>query len=78
MIAAAATALADYVNEKELSVGNLYPPVAESRNAAMHIAAAVIECAIAEGLAQKDFTQGKKLLDYVKESVYIPEYKNCE
>ncbi len=51
MVIDAAYALADYVAEKHLAAGRIYPPIAELQEASTKVAAAVVARAIADGVS---------------------------
>jgi len=52
MVMAASQGLSDYTAERHLSAGLVYPPVAELREVAVHVAARVIAQAFQDGVAR--------------------------
>jgi malate dehydrogenase (oxaloacetate-decarboxylating)(NADP+) len=74
MFMAAARTLAAQVGDADLAQGSLYPPLARVREVSAFIAAAVIEEALAAGLAGIDAPQD--ILAYVHSQMYSPEYSS--
>jgi malate dehydrogenase (oxaloacetate-decarboxylating) len=74
MVMAAAYALADYVKEKHLSSGLVYPPVRELRAVAERVAAAVVEQAFDEGLARTKKTTREGAKAYVAKKLWSAKY----
>jgi malate dehydrogenase (oxaloacetate-decarboxylating)(NADP+) len=72
MFMAAARTLAAQVSESDLGQGSLYPPLARVREVSAFIAAAVIEEALAAGLAGID--RPADMLAYVHSQMYSPDY----
>jgi malate dehydrogenase (oxaloacetate-decarboxylating)(NADP+) len=72
MFMAAARTLAAQVSDADLAQGSLYPPLARVREVSAFIAAAVIEEALAAGLAGID--PPADMLAYVHSEMYSPEY----
>lgn len=73
MIITAAVTLAEYVTEKEIARGQIYPALQQIRDISAKIAVNVIETAYSEGLATLD-PKPSDLLGYVKDNMYQPEY----
>jgi malate dehydrogenase (oxaloacetate-decarboxylating)(NADP+) len=72
MFMAAAKTLAQQVEPADLEQGSLYPALSRVRDVSARIAAAVVEVAVAEGLAQ-----GAPVADalaLVKSRMYEPRY----
>ena len=74
MVLEAAYALADYIEEKHLPEGRIYPPVEELTEVSIQVAARVIAQAMAEGVATTPGLDEKNLEDYVREQYWKPEY----
>jgi len=72
MFMAAARTLAAQVSDADLAQGSLYPPLARVREVSAFIAAAVIEEALAAGLA--GIERPDDMLAYVHSQMYTPEY----
>lgn len=72
MFMAAARTLAAQVSDADLAQGSLYPPLARVRDVSAFIAAAVIEEALAAGLA--GIEAPADMLAYVRAQMYSPEY----
>ncbi|MDA9918394.1 NAD-dependent malic enzyme [Erythrobacter sp.] len=72
MFLTAAEALANQVDEEDLSRGTLYPPLSEIRDISLHIAVAVAEKAFEAGLAQAD--KPEDLVSHVRAMMYEPTY----
>jgi len=72
MFMAAATTLAQQVESSDLEQGSLYPALSRVREVSARIAAAVVDVAFAEGLAQAQPTSGTLAL--VKSRMYEPRY----
>lgn len=75
MVIEASYALADYIIEKHLADGRIYPPVTELREVSVQVAARVVAQAMKEGVAT---TQGLDDLDdieaYVRERFWEAKY----
>lgn len=74
MFAVAAKALADLVDESDLVVGRIFPPLSEIRMISLKIAVAVARVAYTQGLATHP--EPADLEAYIQESMYQPIYKN--
>jgi malate dehydrogenase (oxaloacetate-decarboxylating)(NADP+) len=72
MFMAAARTLAACVGEDDLAQGSLYPPLGRVRDVSAQIAAAVVEVALRDGLAEID--RPADLLEYVRSQMYEPTY----
>jgi malate dehydrogenase (oxaloacetate-decarboxylating)(NADP+) len=72
MFLAAAKALAQQVNEEDLALGRIYPPLTKIRDVSAYIAAAVAKIAYDEGLASEPCPYN--LLACIKERMYQPNY----
>jgi len=72
MFMAAARTLAAQVGDGDLAQGSLYPPLARVRDVSAFIAAAVIEEALAAGLASIE--PPADMLAYVHSQMYSPDY----
>ena len=72
MFLAAAKALAAQVDEDDIAVGRVYPPLTKIRAVSARIAAAVAELAYESGLAVEP--RPYNTLAYVKEHMYEPNY----
>mmetsp|Transcript_10667 Transcript_10667/g.19925 ORF Transcript_10667/g.19925 Transcript_10667/m.19925 type:complete len:670 (-) Transcript_10667:685-2694(-) len=75
MLYVAAEALANFVSEKELQEGKVFPPLSKIRDVSRSVAVAVIEQAIKEGQASK--LNGDKIHDleaFVHKKMYDPVY----
>ncbi len=74
MVIAAAHALADYTQRED---GRVYPSVGEMRDTSVHVAAAVMERAMADGVAREPDITGldrEALVAYVRQRCWIPHY----
>lgn len=75
MLVAAAEALANYVPADRLALKGVYPRVDMLRRASKHVAVAVFERAIADGVAgYNPEADGKTIEDYVKAEMWEPKY----
>jgi malate dehydrogenase (oxaloacetate-decarboxylating) len=74
MVTASATALADYVADKHLASGLIYPPVVELREVAAHVAARVITQAFADGVARAPRDKMGDTLAYVRSKMWQAKY----
>ena len=74
MVAAASYALADYVKQKHLAQGLIYPPVDELRDVSVRVATRVIEQAFAEGVARTTRTTAATVGEYVRSKAWRPQY----
>jgi malate dehydrogenase (oxaloacetate-decarboxylating)(NADP+) len=74
MFLAAAKSLAAQVDEDDLEIGRVYPPLTKIRAVSARIAAAVAEIAFENGLATEP--RPYNVLAYVKEHMYEPNYLN--
>ena len=72
MFLAAARALADQVQEKDLDEGAVYPPLPQIRSVSLAIAIAVAEEAYREGVAQ--LSRPSSLRDHIAGLMYDPSY----
>lgn len=75
MVLAGAYALADYTTDRHPD--RLYPPVAELRAVSVEVAAAVIEAAVAGGVAEEPAVAGlsrEERLAYVRHRFWEPRY----
>lgn len=74
MVLAAADALAAYTQRAD---DRVFPSVAEMGDVAVHVAAAVIQQAVEDGVASEQRVAGmshEELLAYVREMKWVPEY----
>jgi len=74
MVLAASYALADYVREKHLAAGLVYPPVEEMRETAVRVATRVIEQAFDDGVARTKKTTREKAGEHVRAKFWRPRY----
>jgi malate dehydrogenase (oxaloacetate-decarboxylating) len=74
MVLAAAYALADYVAERHLSSGHVYPPVEEMREVSRHVATRVIEQAFQDGVARTTKFTASGAAAHVRAKVWTPRY----
>jgi malate dehydrogenase (oxaloacetate-decarboxylating)(NADP+) len=74
MFARAARALAEQTSEADLDMGRMYPPLTEIRAVSVHIAAAVAEVAIRDGLAGA--ARPDDVLALCRSEMWTPEYKS--
>jgi malate dehydrogenase (oxaloacetate-decarboxylating) len=74
MVLAASYALADYVREKHLAAGLVYPPVEEMREVSVRVAARVIEQAFDEGVAKTKKTTRDRAEEHVRAKFWRPKY----
>ncbi len=73
MFAAAAKALAARVEESDLALGRIYPPLTKIKEVSAYIAAAVCEVAYSKGLTAK--ARPDDVLSDVRARMYVPEYR---
>jgi malate dehydrogenase (oxaloacetate-decarboxylating) len=78
MVLAASYALADYVREKHLSSGLIFPPVDEMRLVSARVATRVMEQAFDDGVARTKKTTREGSAGYVKSHFWRPEYLPIE
>jgi malate dehydrogenase (oxaloacetate-decarboxylating) len=78
MVLAASYALADYVREKHLSSGLIFPPVDEMRQVSARVAVRVMEQAFDDGVARTKKTTREGIAGYVKSHFWRPEYLPIE
>lgn len=71
MISVAAQALADCLTDEEIDEGALFPPVRRLREVARHVAVAVIEQAVTDGVAEKVVDDADAV---VAANMWEPEY----
>jgi malate dehydrogenase (oxaloacetate-decarboxylating) len=74
MVLAASYALAEYVRDKHLAQGLVYPPVDELREVSVHVATRVIEQAFDDGVARTKKTAREGAADYVRAKFWRPKY----
>ncbi len=78
MVLAAAYALADYVREKHLANGLIYPPVDEMRQVSARVATRVMEQAFDDGVARTKKTTREAAASYVESHFWRPKYLPIE
>jgi malate dehydrogenase (oxaloacetate-decarboxylating) len=74
MVLAAAYALADYVAERHLPSGHVYPPVEEMRDVSRHVATRVIEQAFRDGVARTTKFTASGAAAHVRAKMWTPRY----
>jgi malate dehydrogenase (oxaloacetate-decarboxylating) len=74
MVLAAAYALADYVRERHLGAGQIYPPVGEMREVSLRVATRVIEQAFADGVARTKKFPRDGAEAHVRAKMWEPKY----
>jgi len=74
MVAAASYALAEYVKQKHLAHGLVYPPVEEMREVSERVATRVIEQAFADGVARTTKMTAASAAAHVKANAWRPRY----
>jgi malate dehydrogenase (oxaloacetate-decarboxylating) len=74
MVLAAAYALAEYVAERHLSSGHVYPPVEEMREVSRHVATRVIERAFQDGVARTTKFTASGAAAHVRAKMWTPRY----
>ncbi|HEY6460144.1 MAG TPA: NAD-dependent malic enzyme [Polyangiaceae bacterium] len=74
MVAAASYALAEYVREKHLANGLVYPPVEEMRAVSEHVATRVVEQAFDDGVARTKKTTRAAAGAHVRAKAWQPRY----
>ena len=74
MVAAASYALADYVKQKHLAHGLVYPPVEEMREVSERVATRVIEQAFDEGVARTTRMTPASVAAQVRAKAWLPRY----
>jgi malate dehydrogenase (oxaloacetate-decarboxylating) len=78
MVLASAYALADYVKERHLASGAIYPPVDEMREVSVRVAARVIEQAFDDGVARTTKTTRDGAAEHVRAKAWSPRYLPLE
>ena len=75
MIYLSAEALAKFTPEEEIKAGKLFPPRDKIREGSKHIAVAIVQEALAKGLA-RDVTpeDAKDISTFVENNMYYPDY----
>jgi malate dehydrogenase (oxaloacetate-decarboxylating) len=74
MVQAAAYALAEYVAEKHLAHGQIYPPVQEMRDVSRHVATRVAERAFDDGVARTKKFDRAGAAEHVRARMWEPRY----
>jgi len=74
MVMTSAYALADYVAEKHLASGLIYPPVDEMSQVSVKVAARVLQQAIDDGVARTKKTTRDAAEAYVRAKFWEPKY----
>jgi malate dehydrogenase (oxaloacetate-decarboxylating) len=74
MVMTSAYALADYVAEKHLASGLIYPPVDEMSQVSVRVAARVLQQAIDDGVARTKKTTRENAEAYVRAKFWEPKY----
>ncbi|HEY1693740.1 MAG TPA: NAD-dependent malic enzyme [Polyangiaceae bacterium] len=74
MVAAASYALAEYVRDKHLANGLVYPPVEEMRAVSEHVATRVVEQAFDDGVARTKKTTRAAAGAHVRAKAWQPRY----
>jgi malate dehydrogenase (oxaloacetate-decarboxylating) len=78
MVLASADALADYVKERHLAAGAIYPPVDEMREVSQRVATRVIQQAFDDGVARTTKTTRAAAADHVRARAWRPRYLPLE
>jgi malate dehydrogenase (oxaloacetate-decarboxylating) len=78
MVLASADALADYVAERHLAAGSIYPPVDEMREVSQRVATRVIQQAFDDGVARTTKTTRATAADHVRAKAWRPRYLPLE
>jgi len=78
MVLAAAYALADYVEERHLASGAIYPPVGEMREVSVRVATRVLEQAFDDGVARTKKTTRGAAEEHVRAKAWRPRYLPLE
>jgi malate dehydrogenase (oxaloacetate-decarboxylating) len=74
MVAAASYALAEYVKDKHLAAGLVYPPVEEMRAVSRHVATRVIEQAFDDGVVRTKKMTRATAAEHVRAKEWHPRY----
>jgi malate dehydrogenase (oxaloacetate-decarboxylating) len=74
MVLTGAYALAEYVRERHLGKGLVYPPVEEMREVSRHVATRVIQQAFDDGVARTTQTTRETATTYVRDRGWWPRY----
>jgi malate dehydrogenase (oxaloacetate-decarboxylating) len=74
MVAAASYALAEYVEERHLANGLVYPPVEEMREVSNHVATRVVEQAFDDGVARSKKLTRATAAERVRAKAWQPRY----
>lgn len=72
MLTAAAVALADYTDDQRIAQGGMYPRIETLRGLSRRVAAAVIEQAVADGVATKE--SGPDVFGFIEKNTWHPRY----
>lgn len=78
MVLASADALADYVAERHLATGSIYPPVDEMREVSQRVATRVMQQAFDDGVARTTKTTRARAADHVRAKAWRPRYLPLE
>ena len=78
MVLVASYALADYVREKHLDHGLIYPPVEEMSEVSVRVATRVLEQAFDDGVARTKKTTRATAEGYVRAKFWRPRYLPLE
>jgi malate dehydrogenase (oxaloacetate-decarboxylating) len=74
MVLAAAYALTEYVRERHLAQGLVYPPVEEMFEVSHHVATRVVEQAFDDGVARTTKTTRERAAAHVRAKAWRPRY----
>jgi malate dehydrogenase (oxaloacetate-decarboxylating) len=74
MVMTSAYALADYVAEKHLAAGLIYPPVDEMSQVSIRVATRVLEQAFDDGVVRSEKVKREGAAAYVRANFWEPKY----
>jgi malate dehydrogenase (oxaloacetate-decarboxylating) len=74
MVLAGSYALAEYVRERDLAKGHVYPSIDEMREVSQHVATRVIQQAFDDGVARTTGTTRDGAAEYVRAKAWWPRY----
>ena len=77
MVMAAAEARAEYTIERYVEGGLIYPPISDLRETSVKVAAAVVQQAITDGVAERKKLPGtmEETEAFVRHRFWLPEYQ---
>mmetsp|Transcript_36170 Transcript_36170/g.144587 ORF Transcript_36170/g.144587 Transcript_36170/m.144587 type:complete len:229 (-) Transcript_36170:1563-2249(-) len=74
MFHASAVKIASLMNDKDVSKGILFPPLAQLRDVSAHVAAAIVEEAMKQDLVRDPPPPDEDIVDFMATSMWTPSY----